>query len=205
MNFKDNQIISLTEEQVNAAAEVAVEAFLNYPISIYLFPDIQERRDKLVYGFRFVLKYGVRHGIVHATSSNLEGVAVWLPPKNTIISPWDAIRCGGLYTAIKTGLRALRREKTIYDYIYSTHKRLAPFDHWYLKLIAINPTYQGNGYGSKLLNIMIQRSEKENLPIYLETNMQGNVSYYKKHGFKVLEYAIIPDTDIPNWCMLREV
>ena len=85
------------------------------------------------------------------------------------------------------------------------HKRLAPFDHWYLLPIAVDPEEQGKGYGSLLLREMFKIIDNEKLPIYLETNTEKNVGFYQRYGFEVLEYAIIPKTDIPIWCMLRKI
>ena len=36
-----------------------------------------------------------------------------------------------------------------------------------------------------MLQEIIDKSEKENLPIYLETSSEINVDFYQKHGFEI--------------------
>ena len=58
--------------------------------------------------------------------------------------------------------------------IFSKHKQLAPFDHWYLQNIAVKPEEQRKGYGGLLLRVMIKKIDSEGLPIYLETKTRKN-------------------------------
>lgn len=204
MSEETEEVIILKKHHVKQAMEVAGRAFENYPTNLHMFPDDKERKKKSKYGFNVILKYGLRHGIVHATTPDLEGVAVWLPPKRVHMSAWDALRCGGVYAMRKTGLRPLLRGLPIFNYLDPAHKKHAPFDHWYLQLLAVDPDEQGKGHGSKLLRAMFANIQKEKLPIYLETNKEINVEYYKNHGFKVLEHEIIPKTNVPIWCMLKK-
>ena len=64
---------------------------------------------------------------------------------------------------------------------------------------------QGQGHGTKLLNHLIERGKKENLPIYLETETEVNVKYYKKFGFEVVKEMILPIINQPMWIMIREL
>ena len=196
-------IIRLTKEHIKPSSEVSGRAFQDYPTSILMFPDEIERKEKNKYGFEMILKYGLRHGEVYATSPNLEGIAVWLPPKKVHLSIWSSIRCGGFRVMRKTGIKAMKRGKPLYDYLGPAHKRLVPFDHWYLQSIAVEPEEQGKGYGGLLLKGMITKIDREGLPIYLETNTEKNVSFYQNYGFKVVEHVIVPKTEVPFWCMLR--
>jgi hypothetical protein len=52
---------------------------------------------------------------------------------------------------------------------------------------------------------MLARIDEEGLPCYLETLVERNVLLYKHFGFKVIEKAAIPRTDLTSWAMLREV
>jgi len=76
--------------------------------------------------------------------------------------------------------------------------------YWYLDVIGVDPHYQGKGFASMLLEPMLRRIDKENLPIWLETILKRNVSFYEHFGFYILEEIIIPNTNIVNWFMIRE-
>lgn len=69
----------LTGAQARPAAEVFARAFHDEPLYCHIVPDVDVRKDVLPHLFEFRIRYGVLYGEVHVTSSNLEGVAVWIP------------------------------------------------------------------------------------------------------------------------------
>jgi GNAT superfamily N-acetyltransferase len=75
--------------------------------------------------------------------------------------------------------KALRRE----EYINSYH----PQDHEfiYIWFIAVDKTQQGKGIASTMMKEIIDRSNKDDLPIYLETSEERTVKFYQKQGFEV--------------------
>lgn len=56
---------------------------------------------------------------------------------------------------------------------------------YYLWFIGVEPSRQGHGTGSKLLNEIIQKGLSENRTICLETSTTKNIPWYEKHGFKI--------------------
>ena len=91
------------------------------------------------------------------------------------------------------------------EYIDAVHKRLAPFEHWFLQIIGIDPQFKGKGHAGRLLRAMFARIDEEGLPCYVETLNEANVPLYEHFGFRVLEKSTIPETKLTNWAMLREV
>ncbi|NVM04981.1 MAG: GNAT family N-acetyltransferase [Candidatus Helarchaeota archaeon] len=114
------------------------------------------------------------------------------------------IQCGGVELVSKLGREVSKKIQRVDEFTISAQKRYAPFPHWYLSPIAVDPESQGKGYASKLLRAMIERTDQENLPIYLYTNRERNASIYKHFNFEIMEESIIPKTDVPFWAMLRE-
>ena len=94
--------------------------------------------------------------------------------------------------------------KFIGEYIDSVHMRLAPFKHWYLCILGVDPRFQGKGYAGKMVRAMLARIDKEGVPCFLETMTEKNVSIYEHLGFRVLEKSAIPKTNLTNWAMLRD-
>jgi ribosomal protein S18 acetylase RimI-like enzyme len=58
--------------------------------------------------------------------------------------------------------------------------------HWYLPMIGIEPTQQGKGHGSALMQHVLAQCDRDRLPAYLEASKPANVLFYERHGFEVL-------------------
>ena len=190
---------------VKPAARVLSRAFQDSPIFVHLLPDPVERKNKLHYLFEMVVRDGIRHGEVYATSQDLEGITVWIPSeRGESMSPWRMIRSGALSLPFRYSRDFLSRQVPVTGLIDAAHKRHAPFRHWFLQAIGVDPACQGKGYASRLLKPMLARIDRENMPCYLDTEEEKNVSIYRHFNFKVLEEAEIPSTDIVLRAMLRE-
>lgn len=76
--------------------------------------------------------------------------------------------------------KILKRERTI-----KAKQPKSDFIHlWY---IGVLNTHQNRGEGSKMLREFLEMKKKENIPIYLETSTERNLSFYKKMGFELVE------------------
>jgi ribosomal protein S18 acetylase RimI-like enzyme len=82
-------------------------------------------------------------------------------------------------------------------------KELMPDPHWYLAAIGVNPERQGEGLGSALVQSGIRRADRDNTPVYLETETEGNVGFYQHLGFEVIEQITAAGLDLPLWLMTR--
>jgi len=56
---------------------------------------------------------------------------------------------------------------------------------YYLWFIGVNSEFKRKGIGSALLSDIVKESNSMQRPIYLETSMTDNISFYKKFGFEV--------------------
>jgi ribosomal protein S18 acetylase RimI-like enzyme len=196
-------IIRLTKKHVKPAAEVLARAFHNYPVAEYVFPNESKRLKVQTYVFQSSICYGIHYGVALATSPELEGIAVWLPPNNVYESTIKMIRCVNINLLFSVSLKTISRGLPFFFYLDGYHKQFAPFPHWYLEVIGVDPKYQGKGYGNFLIKAMTKKIDKESLPIYLETNTKKNVGFYQNHGFKVVKSVLLPSTGVSTWCMLR--
>ena len=105
------------------------------------------------------------------------------------------------YQAIINALKAAEKFSRGHT---NVHREVAPGDHWYLQTLGVEPAHQGNGYGSLLMEYMLEKIDNSNpLPIFLETSTEINVKFYKRFGFEVMEEGIIPETDVEQWYLLR--
>jgi len=203
MISKDS-IVKLNKTQIKAAGEVLGRALKDDPVSVYDIPNTEKRHAVMKYVFQMTSCLGVKYGETHATSPNLEGIAVWLPYINKNYKLIMNIRCLVKAKVYKMGNQASKRIKPIEQHNTKVHREFAPGDHWYLQTLGVEPIHQGKGYGSLLMEYMLERIDNTNpLPVFLETSTELNVKFYKRFGFEVMREEIIPETDVKQWYLLR--
>jgi ribosomal protein S18 acetylase RimI-like enzyme len=202
MNSELNNLVRLKKADIKAA-EVLGRAFHGYPLSAYFIPDESERRKKQPAMIRMLMRHGLKFGEVYATSPQMEGVAIWFPPNSKHNNWWSNFISGRFLVPFVVGMETVRRQKAFGEYAGAVRKRVAPFPHWYLQMLGVDPQYQGQGFSSRLLKPMFTRIDKEGLPCFLETQLEKNVSLYEHLGFKVMEEGIVPGSNVKSWAMLR--
>jgi len=199
-----SDLSSILPNQIGPASIVISKAFYNDPLMKYFFPNPKKRKSKLPLMMKLLLRIGIKYGIVYVTSLKLEGIAIWFPSNKAKITPWMGFLNGGLSYFFKLGSKAVKKQNRFYNYTNSMHYHLMPMYHWYLSIIGIDPYYQGMGLSYLLFDSMLNQIDKENLPCFLDTNNENNLSFYKRFGFKILKEYEIPGTSIVNWAMIRE-
>jgi ribosomal protein S18 acetylase RimI-like enzyme len=205
MLAKTSEVITLDKDNIKPASQVLARAFHESSVYIYTYPEADERQKKSSREFESVLRYGLRHGQVHTTSERLEGIAIWIRPATMSMISRRMWLLNALWLATRTGLRASWRMFQLNNYIETKHSKLAPFDHWYLMILGVEPEYQRKGYGGRLLRGMLALADEAGLPCYLETTSDENVAFYEHFGFNVVDEFIVPNTPVKIWVMLRRV
>ncbi|MGD9115921.1 MAG: GNAT family N-acetyltransferase [Dehalococcoidia bacterium] len=204
MSTDSANIIRLAKSQVERAGEVLSRAFRNDPMLVAYIPDAVKRQKRLRTMFRIELGHAVEHGEVYAVSPDFEGVAVWLPSTAPEMSLWTMLRGGGLKLLFTSSWGFLNRMKKDDDFASGRRRKLAPNPHWYLAVLGVDPDFQGRGCASRLLKPMLARLDREKIPAYLETDVEGYVAMYQHFGFKVIEEAVLPGSGSRMWVLLRK-
>lgn len=197
-------LVRLREKDVPAAAAVLGRAFHNNPLEVFLFPDEAVRKRVTPYFFETVLRYGVMFGEVYAPSEKPEAVAMWLPSEYALMDPGLMKKAPGAEFHAQAGPEAAARLRSIHEFNAARHEKNAPFKHWYLSFIGVDPDCQGKGLASRLIKPMLARLDADNMPCYLETQTEENVMLYKHYGFGLLEQYVVPGTDFTLYAMLRK-
>ena len=66
-----------------------------------------------------------------------------------------------------------------------------PEQHWHLGPIGVVPTHQDQGIGSMLMKLFCEEVDKCSASAYLETDLDKNVCFYEKFGFRVVSTSTI--------------
>ena len=197
-------IIKLEESQKKRAAEVVTAAFFNYPMFIHYFPDVKRRKHQMSWYMERTLTCAMSYGEV-LTTSDCSGIMFFLPPRHTRLTDREYIKNGFLFVPFVMGFRNYIKSSECERFVADTQERLMNGrDHYYLWGLVANPKTQHKGVGSALIKELIDKADDENMPVYLETHDQKNVTYYERFGFKLIHTDKMPKHELDIWCMLRE-
>ena len=190
----------LTSKDYPRACEVLGLAFQEDPIWKAI---LKEDPDKFSTVFEFPIKYCLRYGTVFASSQNLEGIAAWLTSDYIKSTFFRSLLSGALWSAFKLGSKIGKLIQEVFAIITEDRETSMKGTYIYLYVIGVAPEHQGKGIGSHLINTMASHLPPE-IPIYLETETERNVSLYERLGFKILKKIMVPSLQLPMWEMLHD-
>lgn len=98
--------------------------------------------------------------------------------------------------------RAIERVNAVFEPADAALHRAVPEPHWYLDVIAVDPSRQGRGIGSGLLRAVNARADADRAPVVLLTFQLRNLGLYERHGYAVVCQGMAP-TGGPQWWGLR--
>jgi hypothetical protein len=174
----------LRPDQQRAAALTLAEAFATDPLLEILAPD-PVRRAKLGPPMMSVLlAYGHRYGRVWA-NGDASAVAIWLHPESGPMTMPRMLRAGFWRAPFMLGLDGMGRMSKAMSATEGFHKQVEG-PHWYLMTVGTRTARQGQGLGSKLVELGTSRADDAGVPCYLETGTDSNIAFYRKRGFEVI-------------------
>jgi GNAT superfamily N-acetyltransferase len=170
-----------------------VLAFQNDPANRWLYPD---QYQFLTYFPQFVQAFGGKafeHNTVYC-SPNYSGAALWYPlgiePDGEAVFQ---LMQRSIFEADQADVFAFFEQV---DHYHPKHP------HWYLPFIGVEPRYQSQGYGSALMQPILNQCDRDRIPAYLESSNPANIPFYERHCFEVLG-TIQAGTSPPIFPMLR--
>ncbi len=199
---RTTNLTRLTEPHLQQADVMLGRAFHNDPWMLYLYPDEVERKRRLPVLFGIALRYALRYGEM-TTTADVTGVACWLPPGKTTPTLRRMLNTGALWPTFQLGWQGQLRGTRTQIYQNSLHKRSVPEPNWYLWVLGVDPSVQGQGIGSMLLRSGLERADAARLPASLETTNPRNVPFYQQFGFSIVHEGEIPGSSARMWSMLR--
>jgi GNAT superfamily N-acetyltransferase len=192
---------SLKKRDIENASMVLAKAFNDDLLfSLIITDDVDS--TKLALSFQVPLLFALRYGIIYATSEKLEGIAVWLPHKYADMSFWRIIRSGAIFPAFKLSKEIGNIMRVLKPLEKDRKQNIKP-PYYYLFILGVAPEYQKKGYASNLLRTMIKKTDKDRIPLYLETGKESNVPLYEHFGFQLIKKIILPEVNVPMWEMVR--
>lgn len=174
--------------------DTIVAAFADDPVVRWSFPEVHAYRELFPSFARAFAGRALSEGSAYCTE-DFAGAALWLPPGT---GPDEEAMA-----AIVMDTMSETQQSQIFTLMEQMGQYHPHEPHWYLPLIGVQPSKQGNGYGSALLRASLARSDADGAPAYLEATSERNVPLYERHGFVRLG-TIQAGSSPPLVPMLRE-
>lgn len=187
----------LDESEASLIGGIVASAFADDGVNLWTFNGSAAMKPVFTSMARHCF---LRYGFGHVTEDGKAGT-LWLPPGAPkgyglwakMALAWHIVRHGGL----KALHHSLALDQALVTQFPST-------PHFYLFAIAVDPSLQGTGVGSRLMKEALQEVDKAGMPAYLENSKEQNIAFYVKHGFRVLEKITPAPGCPPMWMMWRD-
>ena len=188
----NNLNISFMEiSDVKEAAKVLSIAMLNNPLHVAVFQGNSEN-ERLEIEKMFIELF-----------TNLPGIVFLAKEGKSIVGVMRMKSCVGrkeTQDSIKVkDNNTIDYRKSIWRKEWAIHDPVE--QHWHLGPIGVLPSHHGMGVGTKLMRIFCNEVDACSAKAYLETDLDENVRFYKKFGFKVIATSNI--LQVENRYMLR--
>ena len=170
-------IQTVTKDDANQIVDTLVLAFSTDPAMRWMYAN---PHHYLTHFRKLVTTFAGKafeHGTAYSVD-NQAGAALWLPPGVGIDEePLIAFFNQTIDQANQAELFA------VFEQMGNYHPSEP---HWYLALLGVEPTQQGKGYGSALMQHTLMECDRHHQLAYLESSNPTTISFYEQHGFELL-------------------
>ena len=197
----DYRILSLSD--VDAAAQVVSQAFVDDPLTSFMFPTKSTRLKTLHTFSRIYGEINIRNGRGYGVGDPLQGVAFWKFPtqEDVSISVQSLVKfLPLLFSMYPIGHW---RARTILSRIETLHQKHGAEPHFYLDNLAVLPSARGQGLASKLIRPILEMADAHKSVAYTDTVTQANVPLYEHFDFQCVEASPVNGTGITVYSLRK--
>jgi hypothetical protein len=197
------EIIEIKEKNIQDAAKVLADAFVDDPIFTYIFKTRKNYNHKAEWLFSSWIRWAVMFGNAWITADS-NAVIIMRNLGNADMSFKSMVQAGMLKTPIKLGLSCFYRFyfKVLPALDKNHAKVMGRKSHWYGWMVGVKPGHKGEGL--YLLNHCAAIADKAKLPIFLETSIERNTCLYEKWNFNTQRILHSDKLGFPLFFMVRE-
>jgi GNAT superfamily N-acetyltransferase len=181
---------------------VFADAFADYPWTRWTVDEHDHVQRVRGLQRSFMEHVALPHGEVWIAPDDhdrVASVAVWMLPDSSVPeSAWATI-----------GPVQRKYEGDRHDASLAAEATVAPLrptaPHYYLGAVGTRADRQRQGFGTAVLEPVLERADADGRPAFLETSAESNVGFYSRLRFEVVVELDIPDRGPHVWAMLRTV
>ncbi len=180
-------------------ADIWVDAFTADPWLRYMQPDDAGWAAFGHKWMRFVVDHTFERGHTFL-ARNQDAAIVWIPPDLSFIDAADVERAHEIIAAASGAARADDCLATMAQ----VRQHFSDGAHWTLQWIGVRSSGRGRGLGAALVTPGLAACDDDGLPCSLVSSNPRNVTFYERHGFRVVAEVQSPDSAVTLTPMHRE-
>jgi GNAT superfamily N-acetyltransferase len=160
------------------------------------------RRQALCHYFDYSMSEGARMGRLVVWPDESVGAAVWLLPAKMSVDDTES-KAKAEFLAEVLGAAGGDAYRRIIDFMRPRASAAVDESAWYLSIVGVRPSAQGQGIGRRLMEPTIAEADQAGVACYLETFDSRNPRFYQRLGFSALESHVEPVTGATYTIMRR--
>jgi len=195
----------LTLADVEPAAQVIAQAFVDDPLTSFMLPFKATRVKSLVRFFRVYGEISIKNQRGFGVGEPLQGIAYWKFPNQDSMS--ISVKSLGKFLPILFTMYPIGyfRAKKILERIDTFHTKHANEPHFYLDNLGVLTSARGKGFSSKLIRPFLEMADTQKVIAYTDTVTESNVRLYEHFGFECVEKSRVANTGITVYALRRQV
>lgn len=195
----------LTASDVERAAQVIAQAFVDDPLTSYMLPFRSTRIKTLLKFFRVYAEINIKNGCGFGVGEPLQGVAFWKFPAQDSMS--ISVKSLGKFLPLLFTMYPIGhfRARKIIAQIDALHTKHVPEPHFYLDNLGVLASARGQGLSSALIRPFLKMADEQKVSAYTDTVTKSNVPLYEHFGFQCVEESFIEGTGITAYALKRPV
>ena len=195
----------LTLSDVEEAAQVISQAFVDDPLISFILPFRATRIKTLLKFFRAYGEISIKNKRGYGVGEPLQGVAYWEFPGQESMSV--SVKSLGKFLPLLFTMYPIGyfRAKAALNQLEIMHKKYADEPHFYLDNLGVLASARGKGLSSKLIRPFLEMADSQKVIAYTDTVTPANVPLYEHFGFECVEQSPIPSMGITVFALRRPV
>ena len=174
-------------EDLDAVLETLVSGFGQDPLYRWLYPDDEDRPQRLAEVFDLVVRAALASDSAWVTT-DLRAVAVYTRTGVDLVD--DDL--GKRYVALLERQIGAHRAADAAAGMAACADQVPSTPHDTLHSIAVDARHQGQGLGLKLLAHLVGDADRRKCPVHLDSSNPRNVTFYRRLGFEQVAAVELP-------------
>ena len=202
---KERMLYRVQRGDVARPSKVLADAFKYDPLWNKIYERESHLEKRLCIAFGASVRYCLKYGEVYGPSGDLEGVMGFVLGEYADMNVWRMLRSGSISSAMRMGLNTAKKMAPIFKLVNEDRrKHMAGQTYLHLSVVGVATALQGMGFGRKLIGEAIDKSQRADLQLYLETETEENMKMYEHFGFRLLKKITVLIVNLPMREMVRE-